>query len=131
MIVGIGNDLVEIKRLERVLDKAHGPRFVQRSFTEKEQNLCEERGALQKPACYAKRFAAKEAVIKALGVGFRDGLWLTDIEILPNEWGKPCVTLHAATATWVSKHHPHGLAIHIALSDEKGMAMATAVVEAG
>ncbi|ABK44367.1 holo-acyl-carrier-protein synthase [Magnetococcus marinus MC-1] len=129
MIVGIGNDLVEIQRLTNMLNKGHGQRFLERCFTQQEQQLCNGRSTPQRACCYAKRFAAKEAVIKALGVGFRQGLWFTDIEVLPNQLGRPTVTLHGATAQWLACHHPGQVNIHLSLSDEKGLAIATALIE--
>jgi holo-[acyl-carrier protein] synthase len=91
MILGIGIDVIEIKRIKAaVLRQA----FKRRVFTEKEQAYCDSRGA-QQASSYAARFAGKEAVMKAFGTGIAGGSWL-DIEILPNDKGQPQVQLYGA-----------------------------------
>lgn len=89
MMKGIGTDILEVARIEEVVER-HGRRFLDRLFTEKEQEYCEQhRDTSQR---FTARFAAKEAVAKALGVGFGNDLSFLDIEILPNERGKPVVS---------------------------------------
>ncbi len=89
MVVGIGIDLVEIHRMKKAIER---PLFVQRVFTPAEQAYCDSRGR-QNAASYAARFAAKEAVMKALGTGLSGGGTWQDIEVLPDEQGKPVMTL--------------------------------------
>lgn len=87
MILGIGNDIVEIERIEKAISNE---KFIKRVYTEKEIEIIEKKGS--KAASYAGRFSAKEAISKALGTGVRD-FNLTDIEILNDELGKPYVVL--------------------------------------
>lgn len=90
MVLGIGNDIVEIARIQALLTR-YPQRFLNRVFTSYEQDYCLKR---KEPALhFAGRFAAKEAVVKALGTGFTQGLSWLDIEIRPDEKGKPCVFL--------------------------------------
>jgi holo-[acyl-carrier protein] synthase len=91
MILGIGIDVIEIKRIR---DAILRPAFTDKVFTPKEQAYCDSRG-LQQAASYAARFAGKEAVMKAFGTGMAGGSW-QDIEILPNEKGQPLVELSGA-----------------------------------
>jgi holo-[acyl-carrier protein] synthase len=91
MITGIGNDIIEISRIQGVIER-QGQRFLDRVFTAKEQHYC-----LQHKESYrnfAGRFAAKEAIVKALGTGLKEGLTWLDIEILNDEKGKPVVLLN-------------------------------------
>ncbi len=89
MVVGIGIDLIEIHRLKKAIEN---PLFVQRVFTPAERAYCDSRGR-QNAASYAARFAAKEAVMKALGTGLSGGGTWQDIEILPDEKGQPLMQL--------------------------------------
>lgn len=118
MIVGIGIDLVEIHRVKKAIEK---PQFVQRVFTPAEQAYCDGRGR-QNAASYAARFAAKEAVMKALGTGLSGGGTWQDIEVLPDELGKPVMHLtgyfgQLAGDLGVSR-------IHVSLSHAQEMAVA-------
>lgn len=90
MIYGIGTDIIEVKRIEQAIQR-FGPRFLDRLFSEAEQLYCQRHrdGARH----YAGRFAAKEAIVKALGTGFRDGINWLDITISNDHHGKPVVTL--------------------------------------
>lgn len=88
MIIGIGNDIIEIERVRRAVNRG---RFKQRVFTEIEQNYCESRGA-QSAASYAARFAAKEAFFKAAGTGIVTAL--TEVEVVNNAAGQPQIFLH-------------------------------------
>lgn len=98
MIVGVGVDLVEVKRVQRALeDPKIGLRFRERVYTEAEISYCEDRGR-GKYQSYAGRFAAKEAVMKAMGTGWGKRVNWRDIEILPAPGGKPEVTLRAQTS---------------------------------
>lgn len=89
MVIGIGIDLIEIHRLKKAIEN---PLFVQRVFTPAERVYCDSRGR-QNAASYAARFAAKEAVMKALGTGLSGGGTWQDIEILPDEKGQPVMQL--------------------------------------
>ena len=89
MVVGIGIDLVEIHRMKKAVEN---PLFVQRVFTSAEQTYCISRGR-QGAASYAARFAAKEAVMKALGTGLAGGGTWQDVEVLPDDQGKPVMKL--------------------------------------
>lgn len=90
MILGVGNDIIEIERIRASIER-FGERFLNRLFTANEQKYCL---AHKDPAKnFAGRFAAKEAFVKALGTGFRKGVSWLDIEILNDAYGKPCITL--------------------------------------
>ncbi|MBF0626912.1 MAG: holo-ACP synthase [Magnetococcales bacterium] len=131
MIVGIGTDLVAIDRIGQSMQR-HADRFLVRVFTAAEQALCAQRRATE-VACFAKRFAAKEAMVKALGTGMRDGIWFTDVEVLNDALGRPVITLKGAAARRLHElAMGHGFAetrIHLSLADDGGMAMAHVVVE--
>lgn len=90
MIHGIGTDIIEIERIQQAIDR-HGIRFINKIFTKKEQAYASKHQPSS--GVYAGRFAAKEAVIKALGTGFRDGISFIDIEIINDANGKPSVHL--------------------------------------
>jgi holo-[acyl-carrier protein] synthase len=91
MIVGSGIDIVNMERIERIVDR-WGATFLQRVFTEKEILWCQRRS---RPAeCYATRFAAKEAFLKAIGWGLRNGIQWTDIEVGNDALGKPSLSFH-------------------------------------
>lgn len=116
MIVGIGVDLVDIGRFERTLERT--PRLAERLFSEREREL--------KPRSLAARYAAKEALIKALGGS--DGVHWTEIEITPEPSGRPWFTLSGSTAEVVARR---GItAIHLSMSHDAGFATAYVVAEA-
>ena len=100
MIIGIGIDIVEIERIEKAIQM---PAFVARVFTKNERAYCDGRGR-QRAASYAARFAAKEAVLKALGTGFSGGSW-QDIEILSRPGGQPYLILHGYFAATAARMH--------------------------
>ena len=93
MIVGIGTDLVDIRRIERTIAR-HGDRFLDRIFTATERRLAERRA--NPAATYAKRFAAKEACAKALGTGFRNGVFFRDLGVVNLPSGRPTIELSGA-----------------------------------
>ena len=119
MIIGIGNDIVEISRIKAIMEK-YKDRFLNRVFTSYERDYCQKR---KEPAIhFAGRFAAKEAVVKALGTGFRQGITWTDIEIHNESSGKPFVVLSAklkdqldSPALLVSISHSHAYATAVAI----------------
>lgn len=117
MILGIGNDIVEIERIEKAISNE---KFLKRVYTEKEIEIIEKKGS--KAASYAGRFSAKEAISKALGTGVRD-FNLTDIEILNDELGKPYVVLKNEL-----KDRMVDMRIEISISHSKEYATAVAVM---
>ena len=90
MVVGIGIDIVEVERMERILAR-HGDRFVRRVFSEREAGYC--RRSARPAQSFAARFAAKESVLKALGVGWRLGAKFTDVEVVNDDFGAPSIRL--------------------------------------
>ena len=89
MILGIGSDIIDIRRIQRTLER-FGDRFVERVFTDTERRKSD--GRANRAASYAKRFAAKEACSKALGTGFRDGVFWRDMGVVNLSSGKPTIT---------------------------------------
>ena len=126
-VIGHGIDLVEIARIEAMLDE-HGERFRQRCFTEAEQAYAEAAGG-RRAERYAVRFAAKEAVLKALATGWRDGIAWTDIEIVNEPSGRPAVTLCGRCAELASELGIRGW--QISLSHAGGFASASALACGG
>tara|TARA_B100001029_G_C15042903_1_gene444946 strand:- start:916 stop:1296 length:381 start_codon:yes stop_codon:yes gene_type:complete len=90
-VIGLGSDLIDIRRIEKTLFR-FGDRFKKRIFTKNEIKKCEKRK--ENVACYAKRFAAKEAAAKALGTGFRNGVFWRDLEVVNLPSGKPTIIFH-------------------------------------
>ena len=131
MILGIGTDIVNVKRLEK--GEAFLNRFSRRCLTEDEQRQMARRGLadMSAKALYlAKRFAAKEAVVKAIGTGFRDGIYLSDISVFNDDDGRPLVTLSGNAEKYVQQNISHNYKIHLSLSDDYPFAVAFAVLEA-
>ena len=95
MIIGIGSDIIDIRRIERTLDR-YGRRFIDRIYTPIEQRKSE--GRYQRAASYAKRFAAKEACAKALGTGFRNGIFWRDMGVVNLPSGRPTMKLTGGAA---------------------------------
>ena len=129
MIVGIGTDLVDIRRIERAIAR-HGDRFLQRIFTETERELAMRRR--NSVATYAKRFAAKEACAKALGTGFRDGIFFRDLGVVNLRSGRPTMRLTGAALHRLQAIVPAGFnpRIDLAITDEYPMAQAFVVISA-
>ena len=118
-ILGIGVDIVEIGRMERLLTR-HGARFPRRILSDQEQRDFQD--SAHPAAFLAKRFAAKEAVSKAMGTGFRDGMFLNDIGVGHDDLGRPLVELGGVAA---SRARSLGIREwHISLADERDMAIA-------
>lgn len=123
MIFGIGTDLVEIARVERVY-KRYGQHFVDRLLMDRERELF---AATRRPVRFlAMRFAAKEAIVKAMGTGFAHGVWIRDIGFYPDHRGKPCVDM-SPRALAVCRQLGAGEG-YVSLSDEKGLVLAFAVM---
>ena len=132
MIIGIGSDILDVRRFEKVLNR-FGERFIRRCFTETEIAKAERRrGAGTHIATYAKRFAAKEAVSKALGTGFSHGVFMKDIGVVNDYAGKPTVMLTGGAAARLKQLTPSGkvAAIHLTLTDEPPLVQAQAVIVA-
>ena len=127
MIIGIGNDLINISRIERTIER-FGDRFIQRIFTEEEQIKSEKRKL--KIASYAKRFAAKEACSKALGSGFRKGVFWQDMGVVNLLSGKPTMNLTGGALKRLKEITPEGQVaqIDLTLTDEPPMAEAFVII---
>lgn len=124
VVFGIGTDIVEVQRVEAML--ARGKEYLDTIFTRAEVDYCEAKA--RKAQHYAARFAAKEAVLKALGTGWRDGFAFSDIEIRNDDLGQPQVIPHGKvkefldhhliTRTAISMTHSGGLAIAVAILEQ-------------
>ena len=129
MIIGIGTDLCDIRRIQTSLDR-FGDRFKQRCFTELERTRSDHK---PDPAwSYAKRFAAKEACAKALGTGMRSDVYWRDMGVINRPSGQPTMTLTGNAAHHLARMTPigHEMRIHLTLSDEHPYALAFVVIEA-
>jgi holo-[acyl-carrier protein] synthase len=129
MIIGIGSDLIDIRRIEKSLER-HGQRFIQRIYTEVEQARSE--GRAGRAASYAKRFAAKEACAKALGTGIRSGVWWRDMGVVNMPSGRPTMLLTGGAKKRLDALTPRGhrAQIDITITDEGPMAVAFVVISA-
>jgi len=129
MILGLGTDLIDIRRIERTLDR-FGERFIERVFTATERARAEAR--LDRAAAYAKRYAAKEACAKALGTGFRHGVYWRDIGVTNRPSGQPVLELSGGAARRLAALTPAGMAAHIdlSLSDEPPLGQAVVIISA-
>jgi holo-[acyl-carrier protein] synthase len=129
MILGIGSDLVDIRRVERVIDR-HGERFLNRVFTETERKRAERRAG--RSETYAKRFAAKEACAKALGTGMRGGVFWRDMGVVNLPSGRPTMRLTGGALRRLQAITPEGCEarIDLTISDEGPMAQAFVVISA-
>lgn len=129
MIIGLGNDLCDIRRIEKSLER-FGQRFIQRVFTEVEQKRSE--GRAWRAASYAKRFAAKEACAKALGTGLRAGVFWRDMGVINQKSGKPTLALTGGALARLQKITPAGMTAQIDLSitDEYPLAQAVVIISA-
>ena len=129
MILGIGNDLVDIKRIEGSLER-FGDRFIKRIFTEVEQRRSE--GRAERAASYAKRFAAKEACSKALGTGLRRGVFWRDMGVVNLRGGKPSMALTGGAAARLAAITPTGMTaqIDLTVTDEYPLAQAFVIISA-
>jgi holo-[acyl-carrier protein] synthase len=130
VIVGIGTDLIDIRRIGRTLER-HGPRFIERVFTDEERVRSERRPPLR-IASYAKRFAAKEACSKALGTGMRGGVFWRSMGVVNLPSGQPTMRLTDGAAEHLACLTPagHVARIHVALTDDHPWAQAFVVIEA-
>ncbi len=129
MIIGIGSDLCDIRRIEETLGK-FGDRFVARCFTEVERRRSDRRAG--RAASYAKRFAAKEACAKALGTGMSHGVFWRDMGVTNLRTGQPTLALTGGAAARLSAMTPAGMTakLHLSLTDDHPYAQAFVVIEA-
>ncbi|MGH6860847.1 MAG: holo-ACP synthase [Phyllobacterium sp.] len=129
MIIGIGSDLIDIRRIEKTLER-HGKRFIDRVYTPVEQAKSERRKA--RAASYAKRFAAKEACAKALGTGLSQGVFWRDMGVVNLPSGAPTMQLANGAAKRLEKIMPagHRPRIHLTITDDFPLAQAFVIVEA-
>ena len=129
MIIGLGNDIVDIRRIEKTLEN-YGERFIARIFTEIEVRKSERRAA--RAASYAKRFAAKEACSKALGTGFRDHVFWRDMGVVNLPSGRPTMVLTGGALEQLERLTPkgHEARIHLTITDDFPWAQAIVMIEA-
>ena len=129
MIIGIGNDICDIRRIRATLER-HGERFAKRCFTAVERDRAAQNG--DAAATYAKRFAAKEACAKALGLGIDHGIFLRDIGVVTLPSGQPALDLTGGALARLQAITPpgHRAHAHLGLSDEYPYAQAFVVLEA-
>jgi holo-[acyl-carrier protein] synthase len=131
MIIGIGSDILDIRRIERTIER-HGDRFLERIFTTAERAKAEKRTERIRAATYAKRFAAKEAASKALGTGFRAGVFWRDLGVVNLPSGQPTLRLTGGAAERLRAITPagHGAVIALTMTDEFPYAQAMVVITA-
>ena len=129
MIIGIGNDLIDIRRIEATLER-HGERFTNRVFTDIERKKSERRA--QRAAAYAKRFAAKEACSKALGTGLSQGVFWRDMGVVNLPSGQPTLHLTNGALARLNCMVPPGktASIHLTMTDEYPYGQAIVIIEA-
>jgi len=129
MILGIGSDIIDIRRIEKTLER-FGTRFTERLFTETERRKSEARAG--RAASYAKRFAAKEACSKALGTGFRKGVFWRDLGVVNLPSGKPTLVLTGNAARRLAAITPPGMRaqIDLSLTDDHPQAQAIVIISA-
>ena len=129
MIIGLGSDLIDIRRVEKTIER-HGDRFIQRLFTDIEQAKSDRRA--NRAASYAKRFAAKEACAKALGTGLHRGVYWRDMGVVNLPGGKPTMKLTGGALARLEAITPAGHRAEIALTitDEFPLAQAIVIISA-
>lgn len=131
MILGLGSDIIDIRRIEAVIAK-HGDRFLDRIFTPQERARAERRGERTRIATYARRFAAKEAASKALGTGFSQGVFWRDLGVVNLSSGQPTLRLTGGAAARLAAITPpgHAAAIALTMTDEPPYAQAVVMITA-
>lgn len=129
MIIGLGSDLIDIRRIEKSLNR-FGSRFSERVFTQIEQAKSDKRKS--RAASYAKRFAAKEACCKALGTGISNGVFWRDMGVVNDKSGKPTMVLTNGAAKRLAEMVPSGYepSIHVTITDDFPLAQAFVIIEA-
>ncbi len=133
MIIGIGSDIIDITRIEKVIGR-HGERFLDRIFTDAERAKAERRSKMPKLvwATYAKRFAAKEACSKALGTGIRRGVWWRDMGVVNQPGGRPTMKLTGGALARLEQVTPPGFEaqIDLTITDDWPLAQAFVIISA-
>ena len=129
MIIGLGNDIIDIRRVERTIER-YGERFLSRIFTETERLKSEHRAG--RAASYAKRFAAKEACAKALGTGFRHGVFWRDMGVVNLPSGRPTLQLTGGASRVLQRLTPEGheMRIDLSITDDFQTAQAIVIISA-
>jgi holo-[acyl-carrier protein] synthase len=129
MIIGLGNDIIDIRRVERTIER-YGERFLTRIFTETERRKSD--GRTLRAASYAKRFAAKEACAKALGTGFRRGVFWRDMGVVNLPSGRPTLELTGGAARVLEELTPEGheVRIDLTITDDFPTAQAIVIISA-
>lgn len=130
MIIGMGSDLTDIRRVEETIAR-FGERFLVRCFTATERRKSDRRA--ERAASYAKRFAAKEACAKALGTGFRQGVFWRDMGVVNLPSGQPTLQLSGGAAARLAQITPsgHKAAIHLTMTDDHPWAQAIVLITVG
>jgi holo-[acyl-carrier protein] synthase len=131
MILGLGSDICDIRRIERSLER-FGDRFISRVFTVIEQRRAERRNGRARTGTYAKRFAAKEAASKALGTGFASGVHMSDLGVINLAGGQPTLYLTGGAAMRLAALTPSGMRarIDLTMTDEYPYAYAQVIISA-
>lgn len=131
MILGIGSDLTDIRRIEALIGR-FGEKILRRLFTAAERERAEQRAGDARMGAYAKRFAAKEAASKALGTGIAKGITFLDFEVCSLPGGQPVLKISGTAAQILAERTPQGYyaQVHLSLSDEWPMAQAFVVLSA-
>jgi holo-[acyl-carrier protein] synthase len=129
MILGIGSDMIDIRRIEQAIER-FGDRFLDRIFTDAERGKCDRRA--HRSASYARRFAAKEACSKALGTGFRDGVFWRDLGVVNLASGQPSMRLTGGALRRLEEITPDGMTarLDVTLTDEPPLAQAVVIITA-
>ena len=129
MIIGLGNDMIDIRRIEKTIER-FGERFLVRIFTETERRKSDRRAL--RAASYAKRFAAKEACAKALGTGFRRGVFWHDLGVVNLPSGRPTLELTGGAAQILEELTPtgHDVRIDLTITDDFPTAQAIVIISA-
>ena len=131
MILGVGSDICDIRRIEKALER-FGDRFLERVFTEDERRRADRRSGTNRTGTYAKRFAAKEACSKALGTGFRRGVFMSDLRVTNLPSGQPTLRLEGGAAHRLAEMTPPGMTarIDLTMTDEYPYAYAQVIISA-
>ena len=125
MIIGVGIDIIDIRRIDKTIKK-YGLRFINKCFLNSEINKSETRK--KSTESYAKRYAAKEACSKALGTGLARGVFWKDIEVINDKFGKPKIILHNKAKKILNNFNYQNPIIEVSLSDEKDYAIANVII---
>jgi holo-[acyl-carrier protein] synthase len=131
MILGLGSDICDIRRIEKIID-AYGERFLERVYTEAERSKAMRRTEKIRAATFAKRFAAKEAASKALGTGFRKGVFFSDLGVVNLPSGQPTMNMTGGAGERLRAITPSGMVAQVALTmtDEYPYAYAQVIISA-